>query len=137
MARMTYARGVQESLVFFLIARRLKRFALWLFAPLSQLELLRFSRAREFTADRIAAEVYGPQHMISVLEKLKTEQLKPKPTEYSTAMMWGRIIDQEWFRTHPPLEHRIAALKGVKRKSAVVQQNHGDSVQHDTPRKAV
>ena len=46
MARMTYIRGVQNALTWFLIFRGMKNIALWLFTPTSQLELMRFSRQR-------------------------------------------------------------------------------------------
>lgn len=111
MARMTHARGVQEALSFFLLYRGLKRIARWLFTPLSELEILRLSRAREFAADGIAAQLVGPEHMISVLAKLQQETILPKPTPYTNLMMWNGFVKKSWLNTHPPLEDRIAALE--------------------------
>ena len=110
-ARMTHARGVQEALSFFLLYRGLKRIARWLFTPLSELEILRLSRAREFAADGIAAQLVGPEHMISVLAKLQQESILPKPTPYTNLMMWSGFVKKSWLATHPPLEDRIAALE--------------------------
>jgi heat shock protein HtpX len=114
MARMTFARGVQNALTFFLIFRGLKRLARWVFTPLSELEILRMSRAREFTADKISAIVLGPEAMISVLQKLEGEKVKPKTRGYANAMMWSGFVRRSWLSTHPPLDARIAALKAFQ-----------------------
>ncbi|WP_424992263.1 M48 family metalloprotease [Oceaniradius stylonematis] len=111
MARMTYARGVQNALTFFLFFRGLKRIARWLFTPLSELEILRLSRTREFAADKIAAQVIGPQHMISVLEQLRQEKDPPRQSPYANLMIWSAVTKRSWLNTHPPLEDRIAALQ--------------------------
>lgn len=118
MARMTFARGVQNALTFFLLFRGLKRIARWLFTPLSELEVLRLSRTREFAADKIAAQVIGPQHMISVLAKLQQETILPKPTPYTNLMMWNGFGKKSWLATHPPLEDRIAALEQLSQAKA-------------------
>lgn len=115
MARMTHARGIQNALTFFLLFRGLKRIARWLFTPLSELEILRLSRTREFAADKIAAQVIGPEHMISVLEKLRHETVLPKKTVYANLMMWSAVTKRSWLNTHPPLEDRIAALEQFSR----------------------
>lgn len=118
MARMTFARGVQNALTFFLLFRGLKRIARWLFTPLSELEVLRLSRTREFAADKIAAQVIGTQHMISVLEKLQSETLLPKKSAYANLMMWNGFVKKSWLNTHPPLEDRIAALEQFSQAKA-------------------
>lgn len=111
MARMTYARSSQEALTFFLIWRGLKTFARWIFTPLSELELLRMSRAREFTADRISAIMLGPEHMVSALERLKHETGQPSVAGLGNLMMWngrqaGGLLD-----THPSFDERIRRLR--------------------------
>lgn len=111
MARMTNARSVQDALTFFLIFRGLRNFARWVFTPLSELELLRLSRAREFTADHIAAMVYKPEHMISALERLKEETIRPKTKGYANVMMWAGFNAGGLFSTHPRIEDRIARLE--------------------------
>lgn len=110
MQRMTYCRGVQQSLVFFLLFTRLRRIALWLFTPFSQLSILRFSRQREFTADAIGARLTTPDAMIGVLERLEEEKAAKVPIGYAN-VMFSAGFDQRWLSTHPPLEARIAALK--------------------------
>lgn len=91
MARMTYARGLQRALTFFLVFRGLQQAARWIFTPLSELEILRMSRAREFTADRISAMVIGIDGMISALEKFLKEENQPQKNEYSNVMMWSGL----------------------------------------------
>ncbi|MGR6431021.1 M48 family metalloprotease [Rhizobium sp. PAMB 3174] len=112
MARMTYALGVREALTFFLVFARLKAFARWLFMPFSELELLRFSRTREFTADAIAARLTSPEAMISVLETLRHAKGESPNDDLAMVKMFA-LGDRTWLSTHPPLEDRIAALKAL------------------------
>ncbi|MCR9194104.1 MAG: M48 family metalloprotease [Hyphomonas sp.] len=117
--RMTYARSMVEALTFFLVFRRLKRLARWVFLPVSELELLRFSRQREFTADKIAASVTRPEWMIDALLHVQREKDPPVvPEGYEPVMFWSRIVDKQWLRTHPPLEDRIAALEQFSQAKA-------------------
>ena len=110
MARMTQARGIQEALTFFLVFRGLKKFARWVFTPLSELEILRMSRAREFTADRISAIMLGPGPMISALQRLQEEKIKPAADGYDDVLMWSGLNVGGLLSTHPPIEQRIARL---------------------------
>lgn len=112
MARMTYARGVREALTFFLLFQGLKKFARWVFTPFSELELLRFSRQREFTADEISAHLTSPDAMISVLESLKASAVKT-PTDDWTMIKMAALGGDSWLSTHPPLDARIQALKAL------------------------
>lgn len=117
--RMTYARSMVEALTFFLFFRRLKRLARWVFLPISELELLRFSRQREFTADEIAASMTRPEWMIDALEHLQREKTAPTvPDGYEPVMFWSAMVDKSWLRTHPPLDERIAALKNLNQPTA-------------------
>lgn len=111
MARMTQARGIQNALSFFLIFRGFKLVARWIFTPLSELELLRLSRAREFTADRISAMMLGAEGMISALQKLQQEKIVPKTHGHAHVLMWAGFSNGGLFNTHPPLEQRIARLQ--------------------------
>lgn len=111
MARMTYARGAQEGLTFFLMWRGLKTFARWIFTPLSELELLRMSRAREYTADRISAIMIGPEHMISVLERFRHESVLPPKRELANVMLWAGMKAGGLLDTHPSFDQRIARLR--------------------------
>jgi heat shock protein HtpX len=117
MARMTYALGIREALSFFLVFQGLKKLARWIFTPLSELELLRFSRMREFTADAIGAHLTSPDAMISVLETLKRSKGEPGDDDLATVRMFA-FGDRTWLSTHPPLEDRIAALKASAAQSA-------------------
>lgn len=118
MARMTYARGLRNALTFFLIFQGLKRLARWVFTPLSELELLRFSRAREFTADAISAHLTSPEAMISVLTELQNQKVKAQTKGLATAMMSAGFVKRSWLSTHPPLEDRIAALGAIQEEQA-------------------
>jgi heat shock protein HtpX len=111
MARMSHALGTQQALTFFLVFRGLQNFARWIFTPLSELEILRMSRAREFTADRISAIMLGPEHMVSALEKLRHETAQPPLSDMAKVMMWSGLGGGSLLSTHPPLEDRIAKLR--------------------------
>ncbi|MBG21329.1 MAG: hypothetical protein CML31_15485 [Rhizobiales bacterium] len=119
MARMTLARNVQEGLSFFLLLRGLKTFVRWVFTPLSELELLRMSRAREYVADEISAIMLGSHHMIAALERLRDETLKPEPGRLANVMMWTGFVGPELLSTHPPLERRIERLRGYQLKQQI------------------
>tara|TARA_Y100000815_G_scaffold201957_1_gene185564 strand:+ start:1147 stop:2154 length:1008 start_codon:yes stop_codon:yes gene_type:complete len=111
MAKMTYARNVQEAFSFFLIFRGLKSFARWVFSPLSELELLRMSRGAEFVADEISARMLGPQGMISALEHLRQDKVRLKSTGYANVSIRSAFMGGTIFSTHPPLEQRIERLR--------------------------
>lgn len=111
MARMTHAKGIQESLTFFLCFNGFKKIARWFFTPFSELELLRFSRAREFTADRISAMFIGPENMISALEKIQQEEVAPATHGYASVLLWAGFSSGSLVSTHPPLEERISRLR--------------------------
>ncbi|MBD3755613.1 MAG: M48 family metalloprotease, partial [Gammaproteobacteria bacterium] len=128
----TYALGVRESLTFFLIFRGLKKFARWVFTPLSELELLRFSRAREFTADAISAHLTSSKAMISVLETLKGAKLEPQPHNQAFVMM-AALGDNTLFSTHPSLDDRINALRALPVSTSVQQPDQETSVPSPQP----
>ena len=71
-----------------------------------------FSRWREFRADAGGAALAGRHNMIAALERLKAARnVPPLPEEMRAfAISAGRV--QALFASHPPLEKRIAALRG-------------------------
>lgn len=77
-----------------------------------------FSRHREFRADHGGAQLAGRDGMIAALERLKTAH---EPSALPDAMKafgisgGGRMM--RLFMSHPPLEERIAALRGGFRAS--------------------
>lgn len=73
-----------------------------------------YSRQREFRADRGGADLAGAGNMISALEVLKLSQGAPMPPQLqafgiNTGETHGFM---RLFMTHPPLDERIAALRG-------------------------
>ena len=77
-----------------------------------------FSRRREFRADAYGAQLAGSGAMVAALERLRTEQGQPAemPDEMvAFGISGGRPggLRRLWM-SHPPLEERIAALKGFK-----------------------
>jgi heat shock protein HtpX len=111
MSRMQYAQGVQGALTFFLIFRGLKKVARWMFTPLSELELLRFSRKREFTADAVGARLTSAKAMISALEAIRDQEAPVITRDRAFLMLYAGFSSGSLFSTHPPLENRIAALR--------------------------
>jgi heat shock protein HtpX len=81
--------------------------ALLILAPMaSDLLALSLSRTREFLADAGAAELTGdPAALASALTRLKVLQGDDFERLASRGPRWLR-----WFRTHPTIEERVAAL---------------------------
>ena len=120
MARMTYLRGSQNALTFFLLFRGLKRFARWVFSPISELEILSLSRKREYAADKIAAKLTSPEAIASALEAIKNDQAsKVKYTPEDNLKLSGARTSGFW-RTHPPLNERIKAVQNIRVATAKV-----------------
>ncbi len=76
-----------------------------------------WSRRREFSADRFAANTVGKEHMISALQSINrwvTQSQYRYQTEDALATMKisGRSHSvMQIFSTHPPIEARVAALR--------------------------
>lgn len=95
-------------------------------APIAALIIqMAVSRSREFQADAMGAKIAGTgEGLASALEKLGaySKQL-PMQTNPSTAHMFivnplsGRSM-MSLFATHPPIEERIARLRGIRPPSA-------------------
>ena len=75
-----------------------------------------FSRRREFRADAGGATLAGRDKMISALERLsKQHQPSTLPTRIQAFGINGGIGQglKKLFLSHPPMEHRIAALRSA------------------------
>ncbi len=70
-----------------------------------------FSRYREFRADRGGAELAGREKMIAALRRLGTEEESRLPEAVAAFGINGAGVSA-WFRSHPPIAERIAALRG-------------------------
>ncbi len=85
------------------------------FGILASIIVLWFSRQREFRADAGGARLAGREKMISALEKLKAGAREPLPDQMSAFGINGKPAAHGLkllFMSHPPLDDRIAALKG-------------------------
>ncbi|TVQ99622.1 MAG: protease HtpX [Desulfovibrionales bacterium] len=85
------------------------------FGILASTIVLYFSRQREFRADAGGAKLAGREKMISALEKLKKGVQEPLPDQMSAFGISGKTGShglKALFMSHPPLDDRIAALKG-------------------------
>jgi heat shock protein HtpX len=72
-----------------------------------------FSRHREFRADAGAAKLLGtPQPMINALARLGGVQAESLPQSMAALGINDKPGFMELFSTHPPIEQRIAALRG-------------------------
>jgi heat shock protein HtpX len=87
---------------------------------LAMIPIAWFSRRREFGADRFSAKKYGPEGMISALGTID-RFIQQKQIRYNTqdALATMKISGNSrgWlhlFATHPPIEARIAALRGLR-----------------------
>ncbi|MBC6429311.1 MAG: protease HtpX [Cellvibrionales bacterium] len=93
---------------------------------LASMIVLWFSRRREFRADAAGAKLAGSGAMIAALQRLQAEVGVPNEMPESMAAFGisarsrkgGGLRKSGWaraFMTHPPLDERIAALRGVAR----------------------
>ncbi|HEY7890168.1 MAG TPA: protease HtpX [Steroidobacteraceae bacterium] len=83
---------------------------------LASMIVMAFSRWREFRADRGGAHLAGIPNMIAALEALKRAH-EPLPSQQFAAfgITSGPVSRgiQRLFMSHPPLDERIAALRGL------------------------
>jgi len=72
-----------------------------------------FSRWREYRADAGGADLAGRQKMIAALKRLQQNQAEDLPGELAAFGINGGTPTglRALFLSHPPLEHRIAALQ--------------------------
>lgn len=114
MQRMTLAYGIQRSLTWFLFFRSLKTFARWVFTPISELEIMRFSRKREYWADAIGAVLTSPKAMAGALIKIDQDQAKPPANQKRFAHFMFQANAHTFFATHPSISSRVKALKKAR-----------------------
>ena len=84
------------------------------FGILASLIVFWFSRQREFRADQGGARLAGREKMIGALERLRSvAEPQPLPEQMAAFGISGRRQAlSRLFMTHPPLEERIAKLRG-------------------------
>jgi heat shock protein HtpX len=82
---------------------------------LATIVVMWFSRQREFRADAGGAHLAGRQNMIGALEALKRNQPHALPDQMAAFGIAGGIGQglKRLFLSHPPLDERIAALRGA------------------------
>jgi heat shock protein HtpX len=103
-------------------------------APLAAMLIqMAVSRSREYHADATGAGFVGqPQGLATALEKLGAYSRRiPMPAQPNTAHMFivnplrgGNFAN--WFSTHPPLEERIARLRGWRTPAGQPPPDDGD-----------
>ena len=111
MLRMTYARGFQESLTFFLLFQGLKKMARWMLTTLSEIGIMALSRSREYRADAIASVMVGSDAMVGALEAIAQDQARPPRDQRSLANLMFRANPSTLFATHPTVGERINAIE--------------------------
>ncbi len=74
-----------------------------------------FSRKREFRADAGAAKLVGPSKMIAALQRLDSGNTEALPEQMQAMGIAGSKKSgfRELFATHPSLDDRITALRGL------------------------
>ncbi len=83
------------------------------FGVLASIIVMWFSRQREYRADAGAAKLEGgPQKMIAALERLKYNHESRLEGSMMAFGIAGGAKKSELFLSHPPLDKRIAALRG-------------------------
>lgn len=83
-----------------------------LFGILASVIVAWFSRQREFKADAGAAKLVGSRSMISALERLRMNHDSQLEGSMMAFGISGKQSMAELLMSHPPLEKRIAALRG-------------------------
>jgi heat shock protein HtpX len=85
-----------------------------LFGILASVIVMWFSRQREFRADAGGARLSGRSNMIAALERLKDGAQEPLPDQLGAfGISGGAKGFSRLFMSHPPLDERIAALRGM------------------------
>ena len=81
------------------------------FSMLGSIVVSWFSRRREFRADAGGAKYSSPENMINALKKLSGQTLEYDKNDSLAAFKISGPQISALFRSHPPLEQRIAALQ--------------------------
>ena len=82
------------------------------FGVLASIIVMWFSRQREFRADAGAAKLAGRDKMIAALERLSRGAEPQLEVSMMAFGINGKRSMSELFMSHPPIEQRIAALRG-------------------------
>jgi len=93
-----------------------------LFGFLASLIVMRFSRWREFHADRGGASLAGREKMIAALKRLQqAESPHDLPGELAAFGIAGGAAEgfKKLMMSHPPLEERIAALEAEQYQEGI------------------
>ena len=103
--------GSRPGLAYFAIVMVLEM-VLGLFATMIAMW---FSRRREFRADAGGASLAGREKMIAALERLSANRPSSLPAQVEAFGIAGGIGEglKKLFLSHPPMEQRIAALRGA------------------------
>jgi len=81
---------------------------------LANMIVMWFSRYREFHADNGGAYLAGKENMIAALQRLQTMQPGELPDQMAAFGISARPSNiGDLFRSHPPLEKRIEALRAT------------------------
>lgn len=100
--------GNGNQLVYFAVSMVLEL----VFGVLASIITLWFSRHREFHADAGSAKLVGREKMIAALQRLKTSHEPQEASSMMALCINGRNKTfSELFRSHPPLDKRIEALR--------------------------
>ncbi len=96
----------------FFLTTLVAQFVLGIFASMI---VMWYSRRREFRADRGGADLAGTGNMIDALQVLKRSQGQPLPQQMQAFGINTGKSDgiMRLFMSHPPLDERIAALRGT------------------------
>jgi heat shock protein HtpX len=86
----------------------------------------KFSRYREFRADRGGADLVGVDRMVGALEALRRGRGEAMPPPMQAFGIHGRVRSgwRRLFMSHPPLDERIAALRPINKESNSSFQEH-------------
>ncbi len=102
-------RGNDSAMAYFMTVMAFQA----VFGVLASIIVMWFSRYREFRADSGGADLAGREKMIAALERLRSNQVDSQLNGQLVAFgISGKRAFAEMFMSHPPLEKRIAALKG-------------------------
>jgi heat shock protein HtpX len=82
------------------------------FGVLASIIVMWFSRQREFRADAGAAKLAGRDKMIAALQRLARGAEPQMEGSMMAFGINGKRSMSELFMSHPPIEQRIAALRG-------------------------
>ena len=128
--RMMYARSVQEALTWFLLWRGFKTTARWLFTPLSEFEIMRLSRSREYRADAVAAILTSKEQMIEALRRVQLDfSCQPPKQHRRFAHLLFRVNAVKWAGSHPDISQRIRAIEEEKyiKRIQPAKNQHSDN----------